>query len=279
MQRGAEVKDWSWAQTARRVSTLARLAAPYRRADDARRRLARSPRPLTALAPPFLAKLAVDDGISEGDLDALDVIVALFVVAGLANLARQHGADVLHRLDGRADPRRPPQPALPPPPAALARLLRAEPRRRRHQPADERRRGARPARHRRRHHPRPEHAHARRHGGHPLLPRLAARARHARRLPADGVATSVLPRPLGARLPRACASASGSSPRRSPRTSPACASSSRSRASGRTTRQFRDVNDALPRREPGDGGAERALLPVRRLPLAVATAIVLGYGG
>ena len=30
MQRGAEVNDWSWAQTARRVSTLARLTAPYR---------------------------------------------------------------------------------------------------------------------------------------------------------------------------------------------------------------------------------------------------------
>ena len=30
MQRGAEVKDWSWAQTVRRVSTLARLTVPYR---------------------------------------------------------------------------------------------------------------------------------------------------------------------------------------------------------------------------------------------------------
>jgi ATP-binding cassette subfamily B protein len=85
MQRGAEVKDWSWAQTARRVSTLARLTGPYR----ARTTLAivsLVAATLTALAPPFLAKLAIDDGISEGDLDALTVIVALFVVAGLANL-------------------------------------------------------------------------------------------------------------------------------------------------------------------------------------------------
>ena len=85
MQRGADVKDWSWAQTARRVSTLARLTAPYR----ARTTLAvvsLVAATLTALAPPFLAKLAIDDGISEGDLDALTVIVALFVVAGLANL-------------------------------------------------------------------------------------------------------------------------------------------------------------------------------------------------
>ena len=36
--------------------------------------------------PPFLAKLAIDDGISEGDLGALTIIVVLFVVAGLANL-------------------------------------------------------------------------------------------------------------------------------------------------------------------------------------------------
>jgi ATP-binding cassette subfamily B protein len=85
MQRGAEVKDWSWAQTARRVSTLARLTGPYRtRTTLAVVSLVAAT--LTALAPPFLAKLAIDDGISEGDLDALTVIVALFIVAGLANL-------------------------------------------------------------------------------------------------------------------------------------------------------------------------------------------------
>jgi ABC-type multidrug transport system fused ATPase/permease subunit len=84
-QRGAEVSDWSWARTARRVSTLARLTAPYR----ARTALAVGSlvaATLTALAPPFLAKLAIDDGISEGDLGHLTLIVALFVVAGVANL-------------------------------------------------------------------------------------------------------------------------------------------------------------------------------------------------
>jgi ATP-binding cassette subfamily B protein len=85
MQRGAEVEDWSWAQTARRITTLARLTAPYR----ARTFLAVTSlvaATLTALVPPFLAKLAIDDGIGEGDLEALTVIVVLFVVAGLANL-------------------------------------------------------------------------------------------------------------------------------------------------------------------------------------------------
>ena len=85
MQRGAEVNDWSWAQTARRVSTLARLTAPYR----ARTLLAIASlvaATVTALIPPLLAKLAIDDGISSGDLEALTLFGLLFVVAGLANL-------------------------------------------------------------------------------------------------------------------------------------------------------------------------------------------------
>jgi ATP-binding cassette subfamily B protein len=72
-------------RTARRVSTLARLTAPYRlRTGLAVASLVAAT--LTALAPPFLAKLAIDDGISEGDLGHLTVIVVLFVAAGLANL-------------------------------------------------------------------------------------------------------------------------------------------------------------------------------------------------
>jgi ATP-binding cassette subfamily B protein len=85
MQRGAEVNDWSWAQTARRVSTLARLAAPYR----ARTFLAVASlvaATVTALIPPLLAKFAIDDGINGGDLEALTLAVVLFVVAGVANL-------------------------------------------------------------------------------------------------------------------------------------------------------------------------------------------------
>ena len=85
VQRGAEVSDWSRARTARRVSTLAHLTAPYRlRTGLAIASLVAAT--LTALAPPFLAKLAIDDGISEGDLGHLTVVVALFVAAGLANL-------------------------------------------------------------------------------------------------------------------------------------------------------------------------------------------------
>ena len=85
MQRGAEVDDWSWAQTVRRVSTLARLTAPYR----ARTLLAVISllvATVTALLPPLLAKLAIDDGINGGDVGALTLYIALFLVAGLANL-------------------------------------------------------------------------------------------------------------------------------------------------------------------------------------------------
>ena len=58
-QRGAEVKDWSWQRTRRRLATLWRLASPYRL------RVTLSVLTLlaataTALAPPWLAKYALD---------------------------------------------------------------------------------------------------------------------------------------------------------------------------------------------------------------------------
>jgi len=84
MQRGAEVEDWSWRRTRRRLATLARLTAPYR----TRTTLSIFSLLLataTALAPPFLSKYAIDDGIRRHDLGALWVIVAAFLLAGLAN--------------------------------------------------------------------------------------------------------------------------------------------------------------------------------------------------
>ncbi len=85
-ERGARVADWSWRQTRRRLGTLARLTRPY----PGRASLA----VLTllgftavGLAPPYLAKLAVDRGIQRGDLHALGWIVAAFVGAGVATLA------------------------------------------------------------------------------------------------------------------------------------------------------------------------------------------------
>jgi ABC-type multidrug transport system fused ATPase/permease subunit len=88
MRRGetAEVDDWSWARTARRVTTLARLAAPYKtRTALALASLVAAT--LTALAPPYLAKLAIDEGIRGRDLDQLALLIGLLLGAGVANLA------------------------------------------------------------------------------------------------------------------------------------------------------------------------------------------------
>jgi ABC-type multidrug transport system fused ATPase/permease subunit len=84
MQRGAEVEDWSWGRTRRRLTTLARLTAPYRTRtifSIFSLLLATA----TALLPPFLSKYAIDDGIRNHNLAALWVIVAAFLLAGLAN--------------------------------------------------------------------------------------------------------------------------------------------------------------------------------------------------
>jgi ABC-type multidrug transport system fused ATPase/permease subunit len=84
MQRGAEVEDWSWGRTRRRLTTLARLTAPYRTRtifSIFSLLLATA----TALLPPFLSKYAIDDGIRNHNLAALWVIVAVFLLAGLAN--------------------------------------------------------------------------------------------------------------------------------------------------------------------------------------------------
>ena len=85
-QRDAHVDDWSWQRTARRIKTLAMLAAPYKR-QTALALFFLFAATATALAPPYLAKLAIDDGIQQEDLRVLTIVVALFVVAGVLNLA------------------------------------------------------------------------------------------------------------------------------------------------------------------------------------------------
>jgi ABC-type multidrug transport system fused ATPase/permease subunit len=83
-QRDAEVQDWSWRRTVRRIRTLASLARPYKlRTSLAIVTLLLAT--VTALAPPYLAKLAVDKGIRGDDLQLLTLIVVAFLVTGLAN--------------------------------------------------------------------------------------------------------------------------------------------------------------------------------------------------
>jgi ATP-binding cassette subfamily B protein len=84
MQRGAEVDDWSWRRTAHRIATLARLAARYKwRTTLAIVTLLAAT--LTSLAPPYLAKLALDDGIRADDYRRLVEVVIVFIAAGVLN--------------------------------------------------------------------------------------------------------------------------------------------------------------------------------------------------
>jgi ATP-binding cassette, subfamily B, bacterial len=93
-QRGAEVEDWSWRRTRRRVAILARLTRPYklRTALSIVSLLAAT---ATALAPPLLAKYAVDDAIGQNDLGKLWWIVGAFLAAGLLNWAMSYAQTYL----------------------------------------------------------------------------------------------------------------------------------------------------------------------------------------
>ncbi|MBV8561964.1 MAG: ABC transporter ATP-binding protein [Actinobacteria bacterium] len=83
-ERGADVRDWSWRTTRKRFGVLWRLARHYRG------RMALSVVSLllataTALAPPYLAKFALDDALKGHDGARLYLVVGVFLVAGLAN--------------------------------------------------------------------------------------------------------------------------------------------------------------------------------------------------
>jgi ABC-type multidrug transport system fused ATPase/permease subunit len=82
-QQDARVEDWSWRQTRRRLGTLLRLARPYKtRATLAVVTLIAYT--LVALLPPYLAKVAVDDGVAARDLGTLTAVVVAFIAAGIA---------------------------------------------------------------------------------------------------------------------------------------------------------------------------------------------------
>ena len=83
---GGRIDDWSWRATARRIATLGRLTAPYKlRTGLALLFLVLAT--AVALLPPYLTKLAIDQGILANDLAYLSKIVALFILAGMAVIA------------------------------------------------------------------------------------------------------------------------------------------------------------------------------------------------
>jgi ABC-type multidrug transport system fused ATPase/permease subunit len=85
-ERGADVDDWSWAKTRGRLGLLWGLTQPYRRR-TAFSVLSLLAATATALAPPYLAKYALDDAIKARGGTQLYLVVAIFVAAGLANWA------------------------------------------------------------------------------------------------------------------------------------------------------------------------------------------------
>jgi ATP-binding cassette subfamily B protein len=80
----ADVEDWSWNTTRRRLGVLWQLTKPYRFRTflSVFSLLAAT---ATALAPPLLAKYALDDAINDTTGTQLVVVVLLFVVLALAN--------------------------------------------------------------------------------------------------------------------------------------------------------------------------------------------------
>jgi ABC-type multidrug transport system fused ATPase/permease subunit len=88
-QRDVKIEDWSWAQTKRRLTTLYRLARPYR----ARTLLATAfllAATAVSLAPPFLVGRAIDE-VRRGNTGALGWIVGGFVAAGLLGIFCSYG--------------------------------------------------------------------------------------------------------------------------------------------------------------------------------------------
>jgi ABC-type multidrug transport system fused ATPase/permease subunit len=84
----AEVEDWSWARTKRRLSALYRLARPYKGRTTIAI-LALLGATGAGLAPPFLVGRAVDE-VSNGRTSLLAWLVLAFVAAGVLGIAASY---------------------------------------------------------------------------------------------------------------------------------------------------------------------------------------------
>jgi ATP-binding cassette subfamily B protein len=86
-ERGAQVDDWSWSKTRRRLGLLWQLTQPYR-VRTGFSALSLLTATATALIPPYLAKYALDYAVAgQANSDRLYLVVGIFVAAGLANWA------------------------------------------------------------------------------------------------------------------------------------------------------------------------------------------------
>jgi len=85
----AQVDDWSWGQTKRRLAALYRLARPYK-ARTLVAILSLLGATLVALAPPYLVGRAIDD-VKDGSTSELVLLVALFIGAGTLGIVFTYG--------------------------------------------------------------------------------------------------------------------------------------------------------------------------------------------
>jgi ATP-binding cassette, subfamily B, bacterial len=83
-ERDTNVDDWSWRRTRRRLGLLVRLTKPYR-VRTGWSVLSLLTATATALVPPYLAKVALDDAVENGGGIGIYIIVGVFVAVGLAN--------------------------------------------------------------------------------------------------------------------------------------------------------------------------------------------------
>ena len=250
----------------------ARAAAPLPRRASSLMFVALVVGTAASLAPAPLAKTAIDDGILKGDVADARPRRRRVPRQRAGRLGGDLRADLPRRLGRPARARRPAPADLPPPAGDAGRLLRAPPGGRADLAHDQRRRGARLARHRHRRHAVPGVADAHRVDRDPALPRRAARADHVPDLPGDGrrrrwPSASPAPTPTGARARR-----SARSPPTCRRRCRASASCAPSRQEPRHRAQLRRAQRGQPRREHVDGQPQRRLLPARRVRLgSVAT--------
>src|SRR5947208_6417655 len=87
--RAAQVEDWSWAQTRRRLTALYRLARPYK-GRTALAVLSLLCATAVALAPPYLVGRTVDE-VKRGDTSKLGWFVVAFVAAGALGIVFTYG--------------------------------------------------------------------------------------------------------------------------------------------------------------------------------------------
>ncbi len=177
---------------------------------------------------------------------------------------RELPADLPDELGRRARHLRPPARPFRAHPEALPGLLQPSEDGLDRESPDQRHRRPRPARHRRRHVPGDELAHLRRRHRLPLHPRLAPRTRDARHHALPDRRDTGLPRAVGA-LVRA-----GPQPHRRRERAPAGIDLRGARPQGlparaERLRAARHCQRRLSRRQLPDGGAERPLLPLRRV--------------